>query len=318
MKIAFVGKGGSGKTTVAALFARHLVEQGKTVLAIDADINQHFGEALGFSSEEMKRVTALGHAMGRVREYFRGDNQRIKADATFRMTTPPGRGSRFIRDIGGDEFVQEFSVIDRSLYFMTTGDFEDKDVGMICYHGKTMATEILLNHLIDRRDEYVVVDMTAGADAFSTGIFFKFDMLVLVVEPTQKSVDVYRQYREFLNGTGIRLGVIANKVQDEADVTFIKQAVGQDLVAVLPLSQAVRRSDRGERPLLGEFESGLRAGLADVQRVLDSVEKNWEVFYRQLIDLHKKHAASWLNDSFKMDFNEQIDPEFSMEDAAGT
>ena len=47
MRIAFVGKGGSGKTTLSALFTRHLVALGRPVLAIDADINQHLGQALG-------------------------------------------------------------------------------------------------------------------------------------------------------------------------------------------------------------------------------------------------------------------------------
>ena len=52
MKVAFVGKGGSGKTTVAALFARHLVRGRAPVLAIDADINQHLAGALGMSDAE--------------------------------------------------------------------------------------------------------------------------------------------------------------------------------------------------------------------------------------------------------------------------
>jgi CO dehydrogenase nickel-insertion accessory protein CooC1 len=47
VRIAFVGKGGSGKTTSAAVFSRYLAELGKPVLAIDADINQHLGQALG-------------------------------------------------------------------------------------------------------------------------------------------------------------------------------------------------------------------------------------------------------------------------------
>ena len=47
MKIAFAGKGGSGKTTLSALFTRYLAGQGRPVVAIDADINQHLAEALG-------------------------------------------------------------------------------------------------------------------------------------------------------------------------------------------------------------------------------------------------------------------------------
>ena len=52
MKVAFVGKGGSGKTTLSALFARHLAASGAPVVAIDADINQHLGTALGLADEE--------------------------------------------------------------------------------------------------------------------------------------------------------------------------------------------------------------------------------------------------------------------------
>ena len=56
MKVAFVGKGGSGKTTLSALFVRHLAGQGLPVMAVDADINQHLAEALG--------ATAIPPAMG--------------------------------------------------------------------------------------------------------------------------------------------------------------------------------------------------------------------------------------------------------------
>ena len=47
MRVAFVGKGGSGKTTLSALFARHLARSGAPVLAVDGDINQHLAVALG-------------------------------------------------------------------------------------------------------------------------------------------------------------------------------------------------------------------------------------------------------------------------------
>src|SRR3712207_8000789 len=55
-----------------------------------------------------------------------------------------------------------------------------------CYHAKTGAVELWLNHLVDGPDEYVVVDMTAGADAFASGLFTRFDLTVLVSEPTRR------------------------------------------------------------------------------------------------------------------------------------
>ena len=51
MKIVIVGKGGSGKTTLAATIVRARSEKGKTVLAIDADIKQHLASTLGYSAE---------------------------------------------------------------------------------------------------------------------------------------------------------------------------------------------------------------------------------------------------------------------------
>jgi hypothetical protein len=58
MRIAFVGKGGSGKTTATAVFARYLAALGRRVLAVDADINQHLGPALGHDGPAPGQGTA--------------------------------------------------------------------------------------------------------------------------------------------------------------------------------------------------------------------------------------------------------------------
>ena len=54
---------------------------------------------------------------------------------------------------------------------MVTGPFTEADLGVSCYHSKTGAVELCLNHLVDGRGEYVVVDMTAGSDSFASGMF---------------------------------------------------------------------------------------------------------------------------------------------------
>ena len=96
MKIAFVGKGGSGKTTLAALFARYAAEQDRPVLAIDADINQHLACAIGMTSGEAASLPPMGLEIDRIKDHLRGDNPRIASSAAMIKTTPPGRGSRLL------------------------------------------------------------------------------------------------------------------------------------------------------------------------------------------------------------------------------
>src|SRR2546423_12173515 len=97
MKVAFVGKGGAGKTTLAALFARHLAAQGRAVLALDADINQNLAAALGEEPDEASLSPTLGEHLDDIKGYLRGANPRISSVAAMVKTTPPGRGSRLLR-----------------------------------------------------------------------------------------------------------------------------------------------------------------------------------------------------------------------------
>lgn len=76
MKVAFVGKRGSGNTTLSALFCRHMASSHSPVIAIDADINQHPGDALGVSKEELTLVPPLGLEIVRIKEYLRGTNRK--------------------------------------------------------------------------------------------------------------------------------------------------------------------------------------------------------------------------------------------------
>ena len=63
MKIAVIGKGGSGKTTVAAILARSLASRGRTVIALDCDTNPNLGLSLGFGLERTNALAAIRQAM---------------------------------------------------------------------------------------------------------------------------------------------------------------------------------------------------------------------------------------------------------------
>ena len=84
---------------------------------------------------------------------------------------------------------------------------------MACYHSKTGTVELYLNHLVDGPGEYVVVDCTAGADSFASGLFTRFDLTVLVAEATRKGISVYRQWQGYAAGYDTALALDGNKVQ---------------------------------------------------------------------------------------------------------
>lgn len=311
MKIAFVGKGGSGKTTMAALFSRRVAELGLPVLAIDADINQHLGQALGMSPAEAAELPPMGIEVDRIKNYFRGENLRIRSAAAMVKTTPPGRGSRLARFGEKNPVFDHFERTVNGVRVMAVGEFTEEDLGIKCYHSKVGAAEILLNHLVDGQREYVVVDMTAGADSFASGIFTKFDVMFLIAEPTQKSVSVYEQYKRYAKDYGVNIKVVANKTEDDSDSEFIKNRVGTDLAATFGRSLFVRTAEKGSALPIYSLEPQNIAALDAMRDVVDRSEKDWERFYDHAVHFHIKNAESWATEAIGEDARLQIDPEFS-------
>lgn len=318
MKIAFVGKGGSGKTTISALFARSLARQKLPLLAMDADINQHMAASLGANKEQIEAIPPLGLEMLRIKEYLRGTNPRITKPSSMIKTTPPGTGSRLLTVTGKDLLLDHFARNINGVRFIATGALSEEDLGLKCYHSKLGATELVLTHLIDRPDEYVVVDMTAGADSFAGGMFMKFDITFLVTEPTTKSVGVYEQYKQYGQEYNINLKVIGNKVENEDDLAFLRQHVGDDLFVTFSRSQYVRGLERGNHLPFEALEAENQAALRAIKDEADSATKDWDTFYHQQVELHHRTADSWASKEAGEDLTLQIDPDFDLAKAAAT
>ncbi|MFI7615737.1 ATP-binding protein [Nonomuraea terrae] len=305
MRVAFVGKGGSGKTTMSALFARHVASQGAPVVAIDADINQHLALVLGLD----RQPEPLGAHLTEIKDRLRGTNPCIPSAEAMVKTTPPGRGSTLLSfdDLAADPL--GMSTPD-GLRLLATGPFSDDDLGVACYHSKVGAVELLLNHLIDGPDEYVVVDMTAGADSFASGLFTRFDMTFLVAEPTRQGLSVYRQYRDYAAQYDVALAVVGNKVHGPSDVDFLREHAGDDLLTWMEHSAAVRALEQGRPFALDDLEPANADALTMLRKALDEQEKDWARFGRQTVEFHLRNARAWGNAKTGRDLTEQVDPEF--------
>ncbi len=207
----------------------------------------------------------MGAHLARIKEYLRGDNPRIASAAAMVKTTPPGRGSRLLRP-GGPNPVHALAVdTPCGATLLATGPFSDDDLGVACYHSKTGAVELYLNHLADGPGEYVVVDCTAGAESFASGMFTRFDLTVLVAEPTRKGIGVYRQWSRYADGYDVALALAGNKVQTGQDVTFLRGHAGDHLLTWFGHEPAIRAMEQGRPFGLSSLASASRAGLAALQ-----------------------------------------------------
>ncbi|MBP8533333.1 ATP-binding protein [Streptomyces sp. MK37H] len=322
MKIAFVGKGGSGKTTLSSLFIRHLAATHAPVVAVDADINQHLGVALGLDEAEAAALPAMGAHLPLIKDYLRGTNPRIASAETMIKTTPPGAGSRLLR-IGEDNPVYQacaraLPLDNGSVRLMATGPFTESDLGVACYHSKVGAIELCLNHLVDGRGEFIVVDMTAGSDSFASGLFTRFDMTFLVAEPTRKGVSVYRQYKEYARDFDVALQVVGNKVQGPDDLDFLRAEVGDDLLVAFGHSDWVRAMEKGRAPRFQELEEPNREALRTLRDAVDASyeRRDWQRYTRQMVHFHLKNAQSWGNAKTGADLAAQVDPAFGLREFA--
>jgi CO dehydrogenase maturation factor len=312
MKIAFVGKGGSGKTTIASLFIKYLNSQNQPVLAIDSDINQHLGESIGFTKDEVNSIPPLGVQIETLSAVYKGTNPKLQDVISFKRTTPPGNGSKLIRYTEEHEILKSFEIQKNGIRLMRVGLPQDETLGEQCYHVNMSGAEIYLNHLIDKEDEYVVVDLTAGIDTLASGMFISYDIIYIVVEPTAKSLSVFNDYVNIAKSTGIEASIypIANQITSEEEIEYIEKTIGQKPVAVFPLSSYIRKTERGENIPFSEVDKETFKGLENLFMHVKNHTKNWELFYKNLLYFHMKKS----NKEPHLKLNEQIDSSFDIKE----
>jgi CO dehydrogenase maturation factor len=240
MRIAFVGRVGSGKTTCAAVLGRHLAAQGLPVLAIDAGADRSLGSALGVR-EALPPLPAWldEHRPGGSADGMRRDGRIVDLDPA---------GELFARHTVAAPGGARLLAID--------------------------AVAPLLDQMADGEREYVVLDL--AADAFSAGLCTRFDMTVLVAEPTRRDIGLYRQCAEKASGHGVELRVLGNKISDWGDTAWLTEQMGDALLGCVGHSAWVRAAERGTAGPVSGLEPGNTQAMAAVHRALDGCRRTWK------------------------------------------
>lgn len=205
MKIAFLGKGGSGKSTMATAFTEHLLARGMRVLAIDADHNMDFTYNLG-----LEPTVYLGTDPDMIKEYLN-----VPSEMSFReaMISVFGRTPVFSL-FPADPFTDKISIPrGEQLRVITAGPHTERVRSQeVCSHSLAAPLKVYLPLLSLSPGEAVVIDERAGTDPVATGILNHVDLVAIVREKTVHSMRVAEQIRTELEHAGIPYLLIENKI----------------------------------------------------------------------------------------------------------
>ena len=318
MRIAFVGKGGSGKTTLSALFSEYIKKESKTVAVFDADLNIHLPELLGFKdlTPETKHLSHPKSVID-IKEALLGSRKDISNLNAFRKTTPPSSDSNLINLENIEKSpIKSYFVQKNNLYLFIVGTYDEEQIGASCYHNNLAIFENILSHLTDK-DGYVVADMVAGVDAFANTLHAQFDLLCLVVEPTKRSVEVFEHYKRLAKeaGTGGSLMVVANKIRNEKDKDFINQHIPKEqLIGFFEESDYLKEVEQKGGSLdVNLLEQKNKELLEQIKSKLVSIPKNPQKRLEKLWKLHKVYVAQASIKERFGDLTNQIDKSFRYE-----
>ena len=253
MKLAITGKGGVGKTTLTALIAQTYADLNRDVLAVDADPSPCLAGALGFPDDIRAKLSPISEMDALIEE---------------RTGAKPGTvGGFFTLNPRVDDIPDRFSVIHRGVRLLEMGSVEIGGSGCICPEAAMLKT--LFTHLLFRKDDVLLLDMYAGVEHLGRATVDFVDAMIVVVEPTRRSLGTAAQIKKLANDIKLdRLYLVGNKIRDEEEAKFLeKETPGMPVLGFLPANLRVQEADRLGIPVYDHVPELRRATESIVEKL---------------------------------------------------
>jgi CO dehydrogenase maturation factor len=234
MKIAISGKGGTGKTMLASFLSIIFAESAYSVLAIDADPNANLAATLGFPNSN--RIIPISEMADLIEE---------------RTGARPGELTTFFKvNPKVNDLPEKYCLEHNGIKLMVMGRL--KRGGSGCYCPENALLQALVTHLLLERDEVVIMDMEAGVEHLGRGTAKAVDKLIIVVEPSKRSIETAYRIRELAKDIGLQnIGAVGNKIRSEKDKdSLISNMPGFEFLGFVPYDQAIVEADLAGSPLV--------------------------------------------------------------------
>jgi len=227
LKLAIAGKGGVGKTTLAAALARSLASSGRPVLAVDADPNNCLGRALGFPEQLLSGLLPLSE---------------MKDLLAARAGRGEG-GGFFALDPPVEDLLDKYRIEQGGISLLVMGTVDEPGAGCVCPESAVL--KALVRYLVTIEDLSVVMDMEAGLEHLGRGTAQHVGALLIVTEPTPASARTAVRIARLARGLGMNVpGVVVNRVASQDDVAHLRPLLEPlQVIAELPRDEAVATSE---------------------------------------------------------------------------
>ncbi|MGB9841237.1 MAG: P-loop NTPase [Candidatus Bathyarchaeales archaeon] len=236
MKIAVSGKGGVGKTLVAAGLARGFAERGLKTIAIDADSSPNLALTLGLSTEEARKIVPIS------------ENKEL-----VESKTGTGYSGVYRLSFTVDDIVRDYAVSTPfGVHLLVMGTVKAMDSGCMC--APNAVIRALLRHLIVERNEAVVLDLEAGVEHIGRGTARQVDALLIVADSNLKSLEIAKHIHDLAAKAGMQqLYLIGNRVMNETQreaIAGFAEKNGLSMLSFIPFDEKVIEADMlGDTPL---------------------------------------------------------------------